>query len=332
MKLMKKLSKGIIAVVLCVLLVTTVWAANEINVAYAATLKDAVVCVNELAETVELTVKASHAVDMDAFTAQVKVPEGWKITGIANDTLDFDENNYNVENGMILWYSSTAENVSNDLLATVTVEIPANAPAGDYEIVFKLIDISRDWGMPWEDGEILTATVTVVDHADGDDSDHLCDSGCGEIADDGCHGGTATCQTPATCVECGQTYGDVNMNHHTGEVVYTNNGDTHSASYDGCGDDYVTNEAHDFTNGNCVCGAEKPEEPIAGMKGDLDMDNDVDSDDLTLLARHVAGIEKLTDPQALKNADVDGNEVIDSDDLTIHARYVAGIITDWNEE
>ena len=66
--------------------------------------------------------------------------------------------------------------------------------------------------------------------------------------------------------------------------------------------------------------------------GDLDLDGDVDAEDLTILARHVAGIEVLTDVTALTNADVDGSGEITAEDLTLHARYVAGIITDWDQQ
>ena len=43
---------------------------------------------------------------------------------------------------------------------------------------------------------------------------------------------------------------------HIGEVKYTNNGDgTHSGAYECCGEPVVTNEAHKYVNGVCVCGA-----------------------------------------------------------------------------
>ncbi len=46
--------------------------------------------------------------------------------------------------------------------------------------------------------------------------------------------------------------------NHTGKLVYTNNGGTHSAVYDCCNAPYVTNEDHDYTTGNsahtCICG------------------------------------------------------------------------------
>ena len=75
----------------------------------------------------------------------------------------------------------------------------------------------------------------------------------------------------------------------------------------------------------------RPMEATA-VKGDIDLDGDVDSDDLTLLARHVGGIEVITDSAVLANADVNGDDEVDSDDLTKHARYVGGIITDWSQE
>ena len=77
--------------------------------------------------------------------------------------------------------------------------------------------------------------------------------------------------------------------------------------------------------------AENIQDPEAPGKGDLNLDGQVNSDDLTLLARHVGGIETVNG-QALKNADVNGDGLVNSDDLTRHARYVGGIITTWDQE
>ena len=98
-----------------------------------------------------------------------------------------------------------------------------------------------------------------------------------------------------------------------------------------CGDHYVADyteaTGHADENGDHWC----DECGISMLKGDLDLDGDVDASDLTLLARHVGRIETLTG-QALLNADVNGDGNVDSEDLTMHARYVAKIITTWEDE
>ena len=60
--------------------------------------------------------------------------------------------------------------------------------------------------------------VAFGEHSDGDDADHLCDYGCGQVADEGCHGGTATCAAQAVCVECGNSYGTLG-DHAYGELI-----------------------------------------------------------------------------------------------------------------
>ena len=80
---------------------------------------------------------------------------------------------------------------------------------------------------------------------------------------------------------------------------------------------------HDFTNGDCVCGAKKP---ATGLKGDIDLDGEVGPRDLTALAKHLAEIEFITDATAAFNADVTGDDEIGPDDLTKLAQYMAEII------
>ena len=115
--------------------------------------------------------------------------------------------------------------------------------------------------------------------------------------------------------------------HASDKIAYKNITDeTHDEYHECCDiliDDLVE---HTYTNGFCACGAKEP--VPAGMKGDLDLDGDVDAADLTLLAQHVAGIEELTG-QALENADVDTSGDVSAEDMTVHAGYIAGIITEW---
>ncbi len=70
-------------------------------------------------------------------------------------------------------------------------------------------------------------------------------------------GGTATCTENAICTDCGKTYGDLNPNNHSGEVVWTKTATDHSSTYDCCGATVVAEEAHEWENGVCSeCGYE----------------------------------------------------------------------------
>lgn len=66
-------------------------------------------------------------------------------------------------------------------------------------------------------------------------------------------------------------------------------------------------------------------EKSAVLRGDVNLDGKVDSDDLTMLARHVGGIEEFVDAMSLANGDTNKDSRVDSDDLTQLARHVGGI-------
>ena len=149
------------------------------------------------------------------------------------------------------------------------------------------------------------ADVTTKDHkcdtcgyvmstcADGDDADHKCDH----------------CGTDNITEHTHSTYGSDENNHW---------------SVCACGETIPNTSApHDFTDGDCVCGAKKP---TTGLKGDVDLDGDVDMDDLTYLAEHIAKIITITNAQSLENAEVTGDGNVTMDDLTKLAEYIAKII------
>ena len=104
-----------------------------------------------------------------------------------------------------------------------------------------------------------TETTAAKTHVDGDDKNHVCDNdGCNvDNVDGGHHGGTATCQAPANCDECGQPYGEKKADNHTGELVYTNKGENHVSYYPCCQTEATgTTDSHtyDATTHMCVCG------------------------------------------------------------------------------
>ena len=84
------------------------------------------------------------------------------------------------------------------------------------------------------------------------------------VENEECSGGTATCQSKATCKDCGALYGDLDMANHSDEAFsFVDNGDgTHSKEYSVC-HTKVESEAHSGGTATCqvkavcsTCGAE----------------------------------------------------------------------------
>lgn len=84
------------------------------------------------------------------------------------------------------------------------------------------------------------------------------------VENEKCSGGTATCQSKATCKDCGAEYGDLDMTNHGDEAFsFVDNGDgTHSKEYSVC-HTKVESEAHSGGTATCqvkavcsTCGAE----------------------------------------------------------------------------
>ena len=90
-----------------------------------------------------------------------------------------------------------------------------------------------------------------------DDDTHHVKCACGyENEAEACSGGMATCQTPAQCIGCGETYGSEDLSAHPSDatVIYTDNKDgTHDGKYSCCGADEATGEKHTVgTDGTCA--------------------------------------------------------------------------------
>ena len=156
----KKIGIALLALAMCVCFGVSVWALNSNGVTYTATVDQETLCLTETEQTVTLTVKTNQKVDLDSLTAKVVLPDGWSVASIANSDLDLSGS---VNGNKIVWWSPINHNT--DLLATVTVKVPADVKAGTYTLQFDILSISSDYGTPWEDGATATATVKVAEHA-----------------------------------------------------------------------------------------------------------------------------------------------------------------------
>ena len=119
------------------------------------------------------------------------------------------------------------------------------------------------------------------------------------------------------------------INHAWGEATYSDNEDgTHTATYT-CENDSTHTKSdapveHEFVNGECVCGAK---EPIAYLKGDVNLDGVVDFEDAVILTRHTMDVEYLTSAEALGNADVNCDGIVDFEDAVKLTRYALDVDT-----
>lgn len=84
---------------------------------------------------------------------------------------------------------------------------------------------------------------------------------------------------------------------------------------------------HDFTNGDCVCGAKKP---ATGLKGDVNLDGEITMEDAVALLRHVLNDLIITDATALSNGEVTGDTSLTMEDAVKIMRYALHDITSWD--
>lgn len=127
------------------------------------------------------------------------------------------------------------------------------------------------------------------------------------------------CTTDVTCSVCGTVTTEGNASH---DSSYVNNGDgTHDYVCSICQTVEKDNEKHTYENGSCVCGAEER------LKGDVDLDGDVDFEDAVLLTRYTMDVEDIENETALANGDVNGDGNVDFEDAVKLTRYTMGLET-----
>lgn len=263
------------------------------------TISNAEVKLYDSAETVTIVLNTPECYGIEGVwsTTATGNTNSISLTGLKTEFAITSADKLDVSTGKVIWVDYTFVTPVEGDIMTATYTIPADTPAGEYTVTFTL-DVYTNGDLETvDDNVVYSTTIKVTRHTCSDaanDGDHICDDPlCGKDGvTEHSHGnyGKDDADHWSVCAECSQTIPG-------------------------------TTAPHDFTNGNCVCGA--------NLVGDLDLDGDITSEDLTLLARVIAGIESL-EGEALLNADVDGDDDVSSEDLTMHARYIAGIIDTWN--
>ena len=115
-----------------------------------------------------------------------------------------------------------------------------------------------------KNGSTMDVTVTLkmhehtygdyVSNGDGTHTRHCTFEGCTDTEAENCSGGTATCKDKAVCEICGEAYGELNPENHTGKEVWEQTETTHTKKWNCCGAVIVPESDHEFEDGVCtVC-------------------------------------------------------------------------------
>ena len=162
MKEMKRIISAVMAVVLCLnLWFSTAWAEN-LNTAVKTTLDVSTLEVKDVDQTVALTIEMEKDIVIDGFGGQLYWPQEIKLTSISNEELGLTGGDYNLANGKFGWSSPDAENQNFKYIITAVFTVPANTTAGTYEIGVKDLEITCDYGTPYDDAKALAASSTLT--------------------------------------------------------------------------------------------------------------------------------------------------------------------------
>lgn len=169
-----------------------------------------------------------------------------------------------LENGKTYCLSAqftVSDNVGVDKVTVNGTEIKPDAD-GKYTLTGKngtqKVVASDSWGIVLEMTVTVKATHTWGAWASNGNGTHThsCtveDCNASETKD--CTGGTATCTDKATCEICGELYGKINPDNHTGKLAWTQTEKTHEQKYTCCDKVTVAEENHEWEKGICTeCG------------------------------------------------------------------------------
>ena len=238
-------------------------------------------------------------------------------------SIDSDTGTYNPETGMIV-FNSERENFK------YYYDTGKEGGAMDVTVYFQLHEHN--------------AYGDYISNGDGTHTRRCTVEGCNASETENCSGGTATCKDKAICELCGEAYGNLDPENHTGgthlehekAATCTEKGYTGDTYCNGCNEKiadgseiptkpHTPGEKWVIENGKKVkkcteCGAIAETAPR--MPGDVDGDGEITMLDCLYLKRYILGT--FSGEIVLENADVDGNGRIDATDYLYLKRGYLG--------
>ncbi len=164
---MKAFLSLILCLSLCLNMVLPALAADESNslgIGFSASLDQPELSVSTEDQTVTMTVGSDAAMNLEGIGGTILWDSPLVLTSLVNsdERVDFGSS-VNLEKGILRWDGTDEleqlSGMTNVAVATFTV--PANTPAGDYELGMKDIELSRNYGDTWESGASASVTLSI---------------------------------------------------------------------------------------------------------------------------------------------------------------------------
>ena len=162
MKKTKKTLALVLSAILCLNLFVLTASAKNLGTGVSATLSIDQMSVSSSDQTVTLTVAMQNSITADGFSGTLYWPEELTLTSISSELPGFGGSDYNLNNGKVYWSEENVENITVSGLLTAVFTIPANTAAGTYEIGIKDVEITSDYGIPYDDAKALTASAALT--------------------------------------------------------------------------------------------------------------------------------------------------------------------------
>lgn len=171
---MKKGFRTMLSMFLCLVLfvgnTSPVLAANEDNelgIIFEAVLDKPVITVSSEDQSVVMQIKTNKGITMNSMGMTIIQDSPLVLAGIAggDDKVVINASQYNLENGRLGWTTSDMEDITDvSDLVTVTFNVPANTPAGTYNVGVTGIELSQGNDIvAWETSATASAALTITD-------------------------------------------------------------------------------------------------------------------------------------------------------------------------
>lgn len=166
----KTLALLLVIAMLAALVIPT-WAMNENNtlgVVFSASLDKTTISKSSEAQTVVMTICPNKPVDITSMDAEINYDSALILTAIesGDSRVVFSDADADAQNGVVGWCENNLNDVTGvSQLFRAVFSVPANTPAGTYELGISELILSKDGGMDeWECGPAsATATLTITE-------------------------------------------------------------------------------------------------------------------------------------------------------------------------